>query len=57
LLRLEQARRHAVENHVHRIKGLGRSVMINETWYQLMVAELVEERDSPSGLPQGLDFV
>jgi hypothetical protein len=57
LLRLEQARRRAVENHVHRIKGLGRSVMINETWYQLMVAELVEERDSPSGLPQGLDFV
>jgi hypothetical protein len=29
--------------------GLGISVMINETWYQLMVAELVEERDSRSG--------
>jgi hypothetical protein len=29
--------------------GLGISVMINETWYQLMVAELVEERDGPSG--------
>jgi hypothetical protein len=29
--------------------GLGISVTINETRYQLMVAELVEERDGPSG--------
>ena len=33
LLRLEQAHRHALENHVHRNKGLGLHVMINETWY------------------------
>jgi hypothetical protein len=29
--------------------GLGISVTINEARYQLMVAELVEERDGPSG--------
>jgi len=27
--------------------------MINETWYQLMVAGLVEERASPSGFLKG----
>jgi hypothetical protein len=35
------------------IKRLGISAMINETWYQLMVAGLVEERDSPSGFLKG----
>ena len=30
------------------IKRLGISAVINETCYELMVAELIEERDSPS---------
>ena len=34
LLRLEQADRSAVEDHVHRIARLGASVMISESWYQ-----------------------
>jgi hypothetical protein len=29
--------------------GLGMSIMINETRYQLMFDELVEGRDGPSG--------
>src|SRR5271168_139653 len=33
LLRLEQARRSALENHVHRIAPVGPRVLINETWY------------------------
>ena len=32
LLRLEQAYRYALENHLHRNERLGLSVMINETW-------------------------
>src|SRR5271166_2782729 len=35
LLRLEQARRSALENHVHRIAPVGPRVLINETWYNL----------------------
>src|SRR5271168_658698 len=34
LLRLEQARRSALENHVHRIAPVGPRVLINETWYK-----------------------
>ena len=33
-LRLESARRSAVEDHVHRPPRLGTRVMINESWYQ-----------------------
>ncbi len=33
LLRLEQAHRHALENHLHRNKRVGLSVVISETWY------------------------
>src|ERR1700738_1155434 len=33
LLRLEQAHRHALENHVHRDQRLGLPVMIIKTWY------------------------
>src|SRR6202011_1265832 len=34
LLRLEQAHRHALENHVHRDQRLGLPVMIIKTWYK-----------------------
>src|SRR5271170_7711090 len=34
LLHLEQARRSALENHVHRIAPVGPRVLINETWYK-----------------------
>jgi hypothetical protein len=34
LLCLEQAYRHALENHVYRHPRLGLSVIINETWYK-----------------------
>ncbi len=33
LLRLEQAHRHALDNHVYRHPRMGLSVIINETWY------------------------
>ncbi len=33
LLRMEQAHRYALENHVHRNKRMGISVLITETWY------------------------
>jgi transposase len=33
LLRLEYARRPALENHVHRITPVGSWVLINEMWY------------------------
>ena len=33
LLRLEQAHQHALENHLHRNKRVGLSVVISETWY------------------------
>jgi hypothetical protein len=46
LLRLEQAHRHPVENHVHD-QETGRIGHDQRDWY-LMVAQLVEERDSPS---------
>src|ERR1700719_1085123 len=35
LLRLEQAHRHALENHLHRNKRVGLWVVISETWYKL----------------------
>src|ERR1700732_1206876 len=35
LLRLEQAHRHALENHVHRDQRLGLPVMIIKTWYNI----------------------
>ncbi len=34
LLRMEQAHRYALENHVHRNKRMGISVLITETWYK-----------------------
>src|SRR3984893_18235555 len=34
LLRLEQAHRHALENHDHRDQRLGLPVMIIKTWYK-----------------------
>src|ERR1700720_4635505 len=34
LLRLEQAHRHALENHVHRDQRLGLPVMIIKSWYK-----------------------
>src|ERR1700704_3788464 len=40
LLRLEQAHRHALENHVHRDQRLGLPVMIIKTWYKA-VAEVL----------------
>src|ERR1700738_4979423 len=36
LLRLEQAHRHALENHLHRNKRVGLSVVISETWYNTL---------------------
>src|ERR1700737_3117702 len=39
LLCLEQAYRHALENHVYRHPRLGLSVIINETWYNATVSD------------------
>jgi transposase len=33
LLRLEQAHRYALENHLHRNERVGQSVTISETWF------------------------
>src|ERR1700686_1654991 len=38
LLRLEQAHRHALENHVHRDQRLGLPVMIIKTWYNSLLS-------------------
>src|ERR1700731_4337265 len=55
LLRLEQAHRHALENHVHRDQRLGLPVMIIKSWYEAIgrgfptpiLGGLISDKDSP----------
>src|ERR1700732_481528 len=44
LLRLEQAHRHALENHVHRDQRLGLPVMIIKTWYYWSTSDDTQPR-------------
>src|ERR1700719_2176017 len=56
LLRLEQAHRHALENHVHRDQRLGLPVMIIKTWYKgRLLADIYETARTSIGLPLPID--
>src|SRR6202011_1536209 len=44
LLRLEQAHRHALEDHVHRDQRLGLPVMIIKTWYYTAPLDIPMDR-------------
>src|ERR1700732_889438 len=52
LLRLEQAHRHALENHVHRDQRLGLPVMIIKTWYKTATEKTTKTR---AGVVRELD--
>src|SRR4030081_683395 len=42
LSRIEQTRRYALENHVHRSARLGVSVLLRETWYKTQVGREID---------------
>ena len=42
LLRVEQARRYALENHVHGPARLGASVLVTETWYKWLTIAVLK---------------
>jgi len=50
LLRLEYARRSALENHVHRITPVGSWVLINKMWYKLQAVGHIEPYTSGNGI-------
>src|ERR1039457_1134461 len=49
LLRLEPPHRSALAYNIHRPARVGPSVMIRESWYNMMLKELDEQRDAAAG--------